>query len=47
MDDGSNDTQTGELTPRTPSLEDVVDLCRKLNSLGTKYEVNGVSIPFA
>lgn len=41
MADGSDDTQAGELVPRIPSLEDVVDLCRKLNALETRYVVVG------
>ncbi len=41
MDDGPLDPETGELTPRDPSLEDLVDLCRELNSRQVKYLIIG------
>jgi hypothetical protein len=41
MDDGSYDPESSELTPRDPSLEDVVSLCRELNARDVKYIVVG------
>lgn len=41
MADGPFDPDTGELVPRDPSLEDLVNLCRELNSRGAKYVVVG------
>ncbi len=41
MADGPFDPDTGELVPRDPSLEDVVNLCRELNSQGAHYAVVG------
>lgn len=37
MADGPFDPETGELIPRPPVEEDVVGLCRKLNSLGARF----------
>lgn len=33
--------QDGELTARSPSVEDLCDLCRRLNDLGARYVVIG------
>jgi len=41
MDDGSFDPDTGELVPRDPSLEDLVNLCRELNARGARYVIVG------
>jgi hypothetical protein len=41
MDDESYDPESGELTPRDPSLEDVVSLCRELNAREVRYVVVG------
>lgn len=41
MADGPFDPESGELVPRDPSLEDLVNLCRELNSRGAKYLVVG------
>jgi len=35
------DADKEELTPREPSVEDLVDLCRHLNKLGARYLVIG------
>ena len=42
MDDATPENYPeGELTPRMPSLEDVLDLCRELNRQGAKYIIIG------
>lgn len=41
MADGPFDSETGELTPRDPSLEDLVDLCRELTGTGASFIVVG------
>ena len=41
MADGPFDPETGELVPRDPSLEDLVNLCRELNSCHASYLVVG------
>ena len=41
MADGSHDRQADGLTPRDPSLEDVVNLCAELNRRGASYVVVG------
>ncbi len=42
MDDAEYENEeTGELVSRTPSVEDLVDLCRHLNTLGANYLVIG------
>ncbi len=41
MADGPFDPETGELTSRDPSLEDLVSLCRELNARGASYLVVG------
>jgi len=41
MVDGPYGSESDELTPRDPSLEDVVNLCRRLNSLDAKYLIAG------
>ncbi len=41
MADGPYDPDTGELIPREPSLEDLVALCRELNSRQAAYIVVG------
>jgi hypothetical protein len=41
MADGPFDPETGELIPRDPSLEDLVELCRQLNSRGAKFVIVG------
>lgn len=40
-DEPYEDAQEGELTPRMPSLEDVLELCRELNRQGAKYIIIG------
>lgn len=41
MADGPFDPETGELVPRDPSLEDLVNLCRELNARQASYLVVG------
>ena len=42
MDDESHDEgTTGELVPREPSVEDVIEICRELNARGASYMVVG------
>ena len=41
MVDGPFDPETGELIPRDPSLEDLVELCRQLNSRGARFVIVG------
>lgn len=41
MADGSHDAETGELTPREPSLEDLVELCRQLHNRNARFLVAG------
>ena len=42
MDDESHDDGTpGELVPREPSVEDVIEICRELNARGARYMVVG------
>jgi hypothetical protein len=38
---GDDDAPTGELESREPSLEDLVELCRRLNEAGAQYIVIG------
>ena len=40
MADGSFDPETGELVPRPPLREDLVALCRELNTRGAGYFKN-------
>ena len=37
----SRDTDSGELEPRAPALEDLIELCRELNKKGARYVVVG------
>ena len=41
MDDEESEPQEGELVSRAPTEEDLVALCRQLNSLGTRYMIIG------
>ena len=41
MDESTDSDSPSELTPRDPSVEDVVALCRELNSRGARYLVVG------
>jgi len=41
MADGPFDPETGDLVPRDPSLEDLVNLCRELNACQARYVVVG------
>lgn len=41
MADGPFDPETGELTPREPTLEDLVGLCRELCARGARFLVVG------
>lgn len=41
MDDGSYDETPEELTPRPPEREDLISLCRELNSRQARYLVVG------
>lgn len=41
MADETPDAKAGELTPRDPTVEDVVHLCRELNRRGARYVVVG------
>jgi Nucleotidyl transferase of unknown function (DUF2204) len=41
MADGPFDPETGELIPRDPSLEDLVELCRELNFRGARFVIVG------
>lgn len=41
MADGPFDPDTGELIPRDPTLEDLVNLCRELTERGTRFLVVG------
>jgi len=41
MADGPLDPETGELIPRDPTLEDLVDLCKELNARGAQFMVVG------
>jgi len=41
MADGPPNPETGELIPRDPSLEDLVDLCRELTIIGASFIVVG------
>jgi len=41
MADGPFDPETGELIPRDPTLEDLVDLCKELNARGAQFMVVG------
>lgn len=41
MADGPFDPETGELIPREPALQDLVELCRELNARGAEYLVVG------
>lgn len=41
MDDGPFDPEAGELTPRDPSLGDLVELCRQLSDRGAAFLVVG------
>jgi len=39
MADGPYDPETGELISRAPEREDIVNLCRELNSRGVRYVI--------
>jgi len=41
MADGPSDAEAGELTPRDPSLEDLVELCRQLSKRTAAFLVVG------
>jgi hypothetical protein len=41
MVDGPYDRETGELIPRPPTREDIIALCRELESRGCRYVVVG------
>ena len=42
MDDESHDHGSpGQLVPREPSVEDVIEICRELNARGASYMVVG------
>lgn len=41
MDDEDSEPQEGKLVSRAPTEEDLVALCRQLNSLGTRYMIIG------
>lgn len=40
-DDHSSSREHGELTPREPGVEDLIDLCRELNAQEARYVVVG------